>query len=83
MLWKKLNKENKTPSRRTDLCNAVVSWLFQNIQKKFFETFEYFLSEISCLDLLLSKLNQSIFVNSDDGEHMKIKLQNIRIIKMK
>ena len=81
ILWKKLNKENKTPSRRTDLCNAVVSWLFQNIQIR--EKIECFLSEASFLDLLLSKLNQSIFVISDDGEHVRIKLQNIRIIKMK
>ena len=32
MLWKKLNKENKTPSRRTELCNTMVSRLFQNIR---------------------------------------------------
>ena len=81
MLWKKLNKENKTPSRRTELCNAVVSWWFQNIRIR--EKIECFLFETSFLDLLLSKLIQSIFVISDDGEHVWIKLQNIWIIKMK
>ena len=40
-----------------------------------------FLSGTSFLDLL-SKLIQSIFVISDDREHVRIKLQNIRIIKM-
>ena len=80
MLWTKLNKENKTPSCSTELCKTVVSWLLQNIQIR--EKI-CFLSETSFLDLLLSKLIQSIFVISDDGEHVRIKLQNIRIIKMK
>ena len=80
MLWNKLNKENKTPSGRTELCNAVVSWLFLNIRIR--EKIECFLSETSFLDLL-SKLIQSIFVISDDGEHVRIKLQNIWILKMK
>ena len=50
-----------------------------------FKTFEVecSLSETSFLDLLLSKLIQSIFVISDNGEYVRIKLQNIRIIKMK
>ena len=56
-----------------------MSWLFQNIQIR--EKIEYFLSQTSFFDLLLSKLIQSIFVISDDGEHVGIKLQNIRIIK--
>ena len=53
-----------------------------------FKTFAFenklnvFLSETSFSDLLPSKLIQSIFVNSDDGEHVRIKLQNIRIRKM-
>ena len=81
MLWKKLNKENKTPSRRTELSNAVVSWLFQNIRIR--EKIKCFLSETSFLDLILSKLIQSIFLISDDGQHVRIKSQNIRITKMK
>ena len=73
MLWKKLNKENKTPSRLTGLCNTVVSWLFQNI--RIGEKIEWFLSETSFLELLLSKLIESIVIISDDGEHVQIKLQ--------
>ena len=73
MLSKKLNKDYKTTSRLTELCNTVVSWLFQRIRVR--EKVEFFLSETSFLDLLLSKLIQPIFVISDNGEHVQIKLQ--------